>query len=119
MFIDRCILSSKKDRLSYELNTLKKRRNFIDRFCHDSKKYINQNCIMASITIKELNSKVNIIDDEFYVLSDLYPNGIMMCCVDFISFVNNEFWAVIAIGRTSAIVKEEELKACTYLLKIK
>ncbi len=117
-FIDKCILSSKKDRLSYELNTLKKRRTFVNRFCHESKKYIDHNCIIASMTIKELNSKTSIIDNEFYVLSDLYLNGIMLCYKDLISYINNEFWSIIAIGTTCAIVKEEGLKACTYLLKI-
>lgn len=39
-FVSRYIISSKQDRLLYEINSKKKKENFINHFCHDTLSFI-------------------------------------------------------------------------------
>ncbi len=117
--IDEYIVSTKKSRLTYELNSTKKRHDFIMRFCHDSKKYIEQKRIICYGDLKNTLSMITAKENyRVFVISDLYPDGIMMNFNDMILYLENEYMSVIAITDSCALIKEEsDSKSYAYLLK--
>lgn len=61
-FVTKFIIKNKRQRIEYELTNIKKRKNAISRFCHNSLSYIDESKIVYSgnsITIHELNKLMN------------------------------------------------------------
>ena len=118
-FISNYIISSKKKRLIYEIDSTKKKRCFIDHFCHDTKKFIISNKIIYE---GELNDSFFIMErvknEHFFVMSENYIDGITMDYNELKELLDKDLMEVIAISKKHVIIKEEtEKKSNVYILE--
>ena len=118
-FITKYIKSHRKDRLKYEINSVKKKENFIDHFCHDTKKYVDERKIFfygkpyECFDILKSNNT-----DVFFVISYIYIDGIMMNLKELELYIEKEYMAIVAITKDLAVIKEEgDFKSNILILK--
>lgn len=104
--VSRYIISSKQDRLLYEINSKKKKENFINHFCHDTLSFIISDKIVFRGNVYD---SFNFIKNEnnFFVISYDYIDGKKMEKADLLKYMENESLAVVAISDSRAIIKEE------------
>lgn len=105
-FVSRYIISSKQDRLLYEINSKKKKENFINHFCYDTLSFIISDKIVFRGNVYD---SFNFIKNEnnFFVISYDYIDGKKMEKADLFKYMENESLAVVAISDSCAIIKEE------------
>lgn len=109
LFITKYIKSFRKDRLIYEVNSKKKKENFINHFCHETLKYIEEKKIIFHGKKHECFEALKAYNKEnFFVLSSFYIDGIMMDLKELELYMENEYMSIVAISDNIAIIKEEE-----------
>lgn len=119
LFISKYIKSNKKDRLIYEINSKKKKAEFINHFCHDTKKYVEENKV---IFYGKLNECLKMIKsnnkNNYFVISDNYLDGLMMNFDELKIYLEKEYMAILAISDDLTIIKEEtEAESYAYILR--
>ncbi len=116
-FLEKCIISSKRERLRYELNTPNKRNDFLMRFCHDAKRYIVSKNILFYGPLNELFLKISAKEPCNYILSTKYFNGTIMNFLDMQNYILNEYMSAIVVTKSYYIIKEEaNNKSMAYLI---
>ena len=116
-FLEKCIITSKRERLRYELNTPNKRNNFFMRFCHDAKRYIVSKNILFYGPLNELFLKIPAKEPCNYILSTKYFNGTIMNFPDMQNYILNEYMSAIVVTESYYIIKEEaNNKSMAYLI---
>lgn len=107
-FVDKCIVKEKKDRIRYELTNLKKRNRCIDRFSHNCKSFLVNDCLETN-SIDECISliKKNVKNQEMYCVSmyDLVPQTAKI--EDIKSYFETTSSPLIVISHNVIIIKEE------------
>lgn len=105
-FVSRYIISSKQDRLLYEINSKKKKEKFINHFCHDTLSFIIPDKIVFRGNVYD---SFNFIKNEnnFFVISFDFIDGKKMEKADLLKYMENEYLAIVAISDSCAIIKEE------------
>lgn len=115
-FISKYIISQKKNRLLYEINSKKKKFNFINHFCHDTLSFVIPEKIVYSGNISNANNYI--IESDFLVISSDFIDGKMMKKEDLILYMEKEYMAIVAISDLIAIIKEEyEFDSHIFILK--
>lgn len=115
-FISKYIISQKKNRLLYEINSQKKKSNFINHFCHDTLSFVIPEKIVYSGNISNANNYI--IESDFLVISSDFIDGKMMNKEDLILYMEKEYMAIVAISDLIAIIKEEyEFDSHIFILK--
>ena len=115
-FISKYIISQKKNRLLYEINSKKKKSNFINYFCHDTLSFVIPEKIVYSGNISNANNYI--IESDFLVISSDFIDGKMMNKEDLILYMEKEYMAIVAISDLIAIIKEEyEFDSHIFILK--
>lgn len=115
-FISKYIISQKKNRLLYEINSKKKKSNFINHFCHDTLSFVIPEKIVYSGNISNANNYI--IESDFLVISSDFIDGKMMNKEDLILYMEKEYMAIVAISDLIAIIKDEyEFDSHIFILK--
>lgn len=115
-FISKYIISQKKNRLLYEINSKKKKSNFINHFCHDTLSFVIPEKIVYSGNISNANNYI--IESDFLVISSDFIDRKMMNKEDLILYMEKEYMAIVAISDLIAIIKEEyEFDSHIFILK--
>ena len=108
LFISKYVKSHKKDRLKYEANTEKKKLDFIDHFCHDTDKFVDDRKIVFYGNLHNCYDVIKTYKKEsFFVISCKYVDGQMMNYDELLSYLGKEYMAIIAVSTKVVIIKEE------------
>jgi len=119
LFISKFIVSNRKERLKYEIDSKKRKKDFINHFCHDTLKYINIKRIIFEGQPHDFFNRFQIRNREmFFVVSELYDDGKMMTVDELKLYIDNEYMSIVAISNSIAIIKEEtEFNSHIYVLQ--
>lgn len=118
LFITKYVKIIKQDRLKYEIDSKKKKNNFLNHFCHDTFKYVDEKKIIYNGKYSEIVDIFEQFNKEiFYVISTDF-DGKMMNMNDLKQYLSNEYMPVIAISYNVVIIKEEmESYSNLYIMK--
>lgn len=111
-FVENFIQKRYRDRLLFELNSPKKRVDFLSRFCHNADEIIDPNKIVLKgkkiDTDIEKELKQHKINDEVYVLSFKYSQGQSLGLQEALDYCEEENMPVIIIlSDDLALIKTE------------
>ena len=107
-FVNNFINSSYRDRILFELKSSKKRLNALMRFSHNIDNLIKKDALYSrGKHFDEIKLKSFLTDQEFYVISFKFLDGIIMNIREVLDYINNEYSPVIVCGNNIAIIKKE------------
>ena len=110
-FVKNFIKKQYQERLLFELNSPKKREDFIWRFCHRTEVIVNPQRIIlkgTKIAKEDLDNEIKQIKGDVYVLSLDYPEGQMMNVQEALAYFEDEYMPVIIMFADNlAFIKTE------------
>lgn len=107
-FVHNYINKTKQERLFFELNSNKKRKDALWRFSHDTEVLLKNDKICLKLqNFDEAQLKHFLSEDEYYVISHKYLDGIMMSTKQVLEYLADEYTPVIVCGAKIALVKKE------------
>ena len=103
-FVNKFVKKEYRDRLLFELSSLKHRQKAISRFSHNSEAVLIDNFVKMSVEqIKQQKLKLTTI----YIISGDECDGVFMGFFEGLTHLEKSYMAVILIGDEFVVVKEE------------
>ena len=119
-FVKNFINTSYCERLLFELKSFRKRTNAIDRFSHNTEGLVKKEYVYLKLKNFDENELKKFLNEQnFYVISFKYLDGIIMDNIEVFDYIYNEYSPVIVCGNNIAVIKKEYEKGDDnyYLLK--
>ena len=121
LFVEKFICKNYRDRISYELNSKKKRENAIMRFCHDIENLIDTKKIKKIYNRFDICELVKFFNKkDCYVLSARFIEGKEMQAECALHYMEKESLSVIILCDPICLIKNESEGCSTiYILEDK
>ncbi len=120
VFISNYIKENKRDRLTYELNSAKNQKMFMEHFCHETEKYVMEDKVVYHGKNGNLDNILGPASDIiFYVVTNEPGEGTLVKGTELQKVFNEHYMAVLAVSDDIVIIKEEALySSSVFVLRI-